>query len=92
MQRIIKRTTIHGVAVIGDQSAGWKTRGTDSYLTDSRSVDFTLEISDDGAGFLLLAVSADGSLYCDTWYENIESALAVARDEFGATPSSWDMV
>lgn len=87
---IVSRIERKPVSVIGNQADGWQAAGPEDALVASRrTVEFRFEIESDGSGFLLLCVSSDGSLYCDSWYVSIEDLHSCAESEFGIRPEEW---
>lgn len=78
----------HILAIIGDPMIGWQVvkQGT----IDSRLIEFTLSVQDDGAGhFLLVYSSLNGEFSADTWHETLEEAFGCAESELGVVQTEW---
>jgi hypothetical protein len=50
---------------------------------------FDFEIQFDGAGYLLLVASQDGSLYGDTWHLSQKEAEEAAEEGYGILSDEW---
>jgi hypothetical protein len=51
-----------------------------------------LEISGELSGFYLYRLNSNGECIADTWHENLDSAKAQAKFEFGVLDDEWETV
>jgi len=90
VSHVVQRASGRPVWVVGQMApgSGWSVRAPDT--PGARRVSMTLEIHDDGGGYLLVVASADRSVYADSWCVSLEDAVALAHDVYGDVP--WERV
>lgn len=69
---------------------GWAVAGQVAELPEPvRVLTLTLEIEDDGGGYLLLCTSEDNSVWGDSWFETLALAEESAAEVFGVRSEQW---
>jgi hypothetical protein len=88
---VISRIQNFKTTVGGQQHSGWLPPGAANPMpTPIRDVVLNFIIEFDGAGYLLIVDSADGSIHGDTWHKSIDDAMEQAQLWYKIAPSMWE--
>ena len=88
---VVSRIDNFKTTVGGQPHSGWLPPGAATPLpTPKRDAVLNFGIEFDGAGYLLIVASADGSIHGDTWHESTADAIEQAKLWYKIAPSMWE--